>query len=120
MPRAWPDRDHPSPPGLGAGRWHGAHPQRQRSWFLLLCRCSELANERADDIGIIVGPNPLVRVELLQRPKRRTGKGTEILVVAGDRRNRTDIQEFARVLVEVGPGVHRGYRSVRRRLAADQ
>src|SRR5260370_27648869 len=79
---------------------------------------SELADDRADDIGIIVGPDPLVRIELLQRPKRRMGKRAEILVVAGERRNRTDIEVFARVLDEVRAIVDPGVQTVGGRDAA--
>src|SRR5574341_2578002 len=46
---------------------------------------AELAQHGANDVGIIVGPHPLLRVRLLQLPILRLGDRTEIVVAAGHR-----------------------------------
>src|SRR5205823_8885357 len=57
------------------------------NWRLRSASLAELADYRADDVGVIVAPHPLIRVGALQRPIRGLREVPEIFLVA---RNRSD------------------------------
>ena len=41
----------------------------------------KLAQDRADDVGVVIGPDPLLGVGLLQLPGLRLGDRAEVLVL---------------------------------------
>jgi hypothetical protein len=61
----------------------------------------ELSDHRPDDIAVIIGPHPLVRIRWLEHPIARVCEGPEILLAARHRCNRTDEFVWIGRLVQV-------------------
>ena len=66
-----------------ADRQRSAITRRRRS----TAAAAQVAQQGADDVGIVVGPDPLARIALADRPELRLGQHAEIRLVARDRRD---------------------------------
>ena len=79
----------------------------------------QLPDQRADDVGIVVGPHPLPRIGLLQFPVLRLRNRAEILVLACADRHGAEELVVAVVLGDVAALADAGDHIVRGRDAGD-